>query len=228
MQNDYRIINASNGEDGIKKALEIVPDIIISDVMMPIKDGFELCETIKGNEKTSHIPIVLLTGKADVESRIEGLQHGADVYLEKPFNKRELLVRLSNLMALRAEIQKQFAGNDLNKGIKDLPKRENEFLLKLRTIILQNLEDENFNATKLSELAFISRTQLHRKLKALTGASTTNLIRKVQLEKAKELLATGNFNVSEVAYMTGFKTQAHFSRVFTEAFSVSPSKYKYS
>ena len=104
--------------------------------------------------------------------------------------------------------------------------RENEFLEKLRTIINENLEDEDFNATKLGELAFISRTQLHRKLTALTGASTTHFIRKIQLEKAKELLLSGNYNVSEVAYMVGFKTQAHFSRTFSETFGISPSKYK--
>jgi signal transduction histidine kinase/DNA-binding response OmpR family regulator/ligand-binding sensor domain-containing protein len=228
LQNDYRIINAKNGEDGISKAIEHIPDIIISDVMMPLKDGFELCETIKADERTSHIPIVLLTGKADVDSKIEGLEHGADVYLEKPFNKRELLVRLKNLMVLRSEIQKRFTEKELSKTIEELPKLENEFLIKLRTIILENLEDEDFNAHKLSELAFISRTQIHRKLSALTGESTTYLIRKVKLEKAKELLSSGNYNVSEVAYMVGFKTQAHFSRVFSETFSIPPSKYKHS
>ncbi|MCO4822664.1 MAG: response regulator [Flavobacteriaceae bacterium] len=226
LQKEYRIVNASNGEDGIKKAIELIPDIIISDVMMPLKDGFELCESIKTDERTSHIPIILLTGKADLDSKIEGLEHGADIYLEKPFYKRELLVRLKNLMALRSEIQKRFSEKELSSTIDELPKLDNEFLIKLRAIILVHLEDEDFNSTKLSELAFISRTQLHRKLIAITGKSTTNLIRKVQLEKAKELLTSGNYNVSEVAFSIGFKTQAHFSRVFAETFGVSPSKYK--
>lgn len=129
-------------------------------------------------------------------------------------------------MVLRSEIQKRFSEKDLSKTIEGLPTLENEFLVKLRTIILENLEDEDFNASRLSELAFISRTQIHRKLIALTGNSTTHLIRKVVLEKAKKLLSSGKYNVSEVAYMVGFKTQAHFSRVFSETFGVSPSKYK--
>ncbi len=221
----YQTIRATNGVEGIEKAIELIPDIIISDIMMPEKDGFELCETLKKDERTSHIPIILLTGKADGDSKIQGLEHGADVYLSKPFNRKELLIRLKNLLALRAEIQKHYSESDFSKPVSGLSGTENAFLLKIRNVILENIEHEDFNITKLCDLVHLSRPQLHRKLVAITGESTSNLIRKVQLEKARELLASGEFNVSEVAYQTGFKTQAHFSRVFSEALGVPPSSY---
>jgi signal transduction histidine kinase/DNA-binding response OmpR family regulator/streptogramin lyase len=225
IQDNYRTVRVNNGIKGIEKAIELVPDIIISDVMMPGKDGFELCETIKKDERTSHIPVILLTGKADVDSKIQGLEHGADVYLSKPFNRKELLIRLKNLLVLRAEIQKHYSETDFKQPISGLSNIENAFLLKIRTRILEHIADENFGITQLCGLIHLSRAQLHRKLIALTGESTSNLIRKVQLEKAKELLSSGELNVSEVAYMVGFKTQAHFSRVFSEAFGKPPSNY---
>jgi signal transduction histidine kinase/DNA-binding response OmpR family regulator/streptogramin lyase len=223
LKDGYRTIRAENGADGIQKAIDLVPDIIISDVMMPEKDGYELCEVIKKDERTSHIPIILLTGKADLDSKIQGLEHGADVYLSKPFNRKELQIRLKNLLALRAEIQKHYSESGFKQPISGLSKVENEFLLKIQTAILENIEDENFSITKLCELVHLSRAQLHRKLVAITGESTTKLIRRVQLEKAKKLLSSGKYNVSEVAYLVGFKTQAHFSRVFSEAFGQPPS-----
>ncbi|TNE55563.1 MAG: hybrid sensor histidine kinase/response regulator [Bacteroidetes bacterium] len=226
IQSDYRIVRARDGLEGIEKAIELIPDIIISDVMMPGKDGFELCQTLKQDERTSHIPIILLTGKADVNSKIEGLQHGADVYLAKPFNRTELLVRLKNLMTLRAEIQKRYAESDFTQSISALPEMENAFLVKVKGIILEHLDEEEFGIVQLCEHLHVSRAQLHRKLTAFTGESTSHLIRKIRLEKAKELLASGEFNVSEVAYMIGFKTQAHFSRVFAEAFGIAPSDYR--
>ncbi len=221
----YRTVQAGNGIDGIEMAVELVPDIIISDIMMPGKDGYELCVTLKKDERTSHIPIILLTGKADAESKIQGLEHGADVYLSKPFNRKELLIRLRNLMALRAEIQKHFSENGFAQPISGLSGTENAFLRKIRTLVLENMEDEEFNVTRLCDLVHLSRPQLHRKLVAITGESTSSLIRKVQLEKARELLASGELNVSEVAYRTGFKTQAHFSRIFSETLGMTPSAF---
>ena len=226
IKGNYRIVRANDGIEGVEKAIELIPDIIISDVMMPGKDGFELCKTLKKDERTSHIPIILLTGKADVNSKIEGLQHGADAYLAKPFNRTELLVRLKNLMTLRAEIQKRYSETDLTQSISGLPKIENSFLLKIKDILLEHLDEEGFGIEQLCEHIYVSRSQLHRKLIALTGESTSHLIRKIRLEKAKELLSLGEFNVSEVAYMVGFKTQAHFSRVFAETFGISPGNYR--
>lgn len=223
LKDQYRIVTAKNGKEGIEKAISLIPDIIISDVMMPIKDGFELCETVKQDERTSHIPVILLTGKSDIDSKIEGLKHGADVYLSKPFNKKELLIRIKNLMVFRAEIQRRYSESNLNQVIADLPTIENSFLVKIRMIILEHIESDDFNIQQLCQLMFMSRSQLHRKLIALTGESTSHLIRKIQLEKAEELLLSGEYNVSEVAYQVGFKTQAHFSRIFAEKFGYPPS-----
>ncbi len=226
IKDNYRTVSANDGIEGIEKAIELIPDVIISDIMMPGKDGFELCATIKKDERTSHIPVILLTGKADVDSKIEGLQHGADAYIEKPFNRKELLIRLKNLMTLRAEIQKRYSEIDFNQPISELPNIENTFLSKIRTIILEHIEEEDFGIVQLCKEIHVSRAQLHRKLIALTGESTSKLVRKIRLEEAKELLSLGELNVSEVAYMVGFKTQAHFSRVFSETFGISPSKYR--
>ncbi len=226
IKDNYRIVFANNGNIGIDKAIEQIPDIIISDVMMPEKNGFELCKTLKSDERTSHIPIILLTGKADLNSKIEGLEHGADVYLAKPFNRKELLIRLKNLLNLRAEIQKRYSESDFTQSISSLPQKENSFLVKIKDIMLEHLDEEEFGISQLCEQIHVSRAQLHRKLIALTGESTSQIIRKIRLEKAKELLNLGEYNVSEVAYMVGFKTQAHFSRVFIEFYGEAPSNFK--
>jgi signal transduction histidine kinase/DNA-binding response OmpR family regulator/ligand-binding sensor domain-containing protein len=226
IKEDYRTVRASNGHEGLEKAIELIPDVIISDVMMPLMDGFELCDLIKKDERTSHIPVILLTGKADIESKIEGLNQGADAYLAKPFNRRELLIRLKNLLSLRAEIQKRYSDSDFTNSIENLPAVENSFLLKIKAVVLEHIDNDEFDIVQLCKLMLLSRAQLHRKLTALTGESTSQLIRKIRLEKAKELLDLGELNVSEVAYMVGFKTQAHFSRVFSEAFGVPPSDYR--
>jgi signal transduction histidine kinase/DNA-binding response OmpR family regulator/ligand-binding sensor domain-containing protein len=226
LKDHYRTVIARNGSEGIEKAIELIPDIIISDVMMPVKDGFELCEAVKKDERTNHIPVVLLTARSDDDSKIEGLEHGADVYLAKPFNRKELLIRLKNLLVLRAELQKKYAGINFTKAIQTQSEKVDPLLLKVRTVILDNIEDEKFNVVQLCKSLFLSRAQLHRKLIAITGQSTSILIRSIRLEKAQELLEKGDLNISEVAYKVGFKTQAHFSRVFADAYGVPPSEYR--
>ncbi len=222
----YRVVHAKDGLEGINMATDLIPDIIISDVMMPGKDGFELCAVIKQDERTSHIPIILLTGKADFDSKIKGLEHGADVYLTKPFSERELLANIKNLIALRAEMQKRYAASDFPNTVIQPSSVEDVFLIKVRNIIIEHLEDEDFNITQLCESIYLSRAQLHRKITALTGESASGFMRKIKMEKAKELLLNTSWTISEVAYKTGFKTQAHFSRVFSEVFGISPSAYR--
>jgi len=226
IKDDYRTVVAKDGAEGIDMAIALIPDLIISDVMMPVKDGYELCEVVKKDERTSHIPVILLTAKTDQDSRIEGLEHGADAYLAKPFNQKELLIRIRNLMALREELQKRYAQTDFTKPLSRPASVEDTFLIKIRSSILENIEEEEFNVVHLCKLNHLSRAQLHRKLIAITGQSTSQLIRAVRLEKAKELLSTDELNVSEVAYQVGFKTQAHFSRVFSETFGMPPSDYR--
>jgi signal transduction histidine kinase/CheY-like chemotaxis protein/AraC-like DNA-binding protein/ligand-binding sensor domain-containing protein len=224
----YQLDFAYDGRIGIEKAIETVPDLIVSDVMMPEKDGFEVVQTLKNDERTSHIPIVLLTAKADVESRIIGLKRGADAYLAKPFHQEELLVTLANLLELRKKLQAKYAQpltpHPLTPHPLLTPDPENVFLEKVKTAIVENLSDPGLNVDTLCRILAMSRPQLHRKLTALTGKNITHYIRALRLAKAKELLLRREMNVSEVAFAVGFDDPKYFSRVFAEEFGVAPSR----
>ena len=226
----YQLDFAYNGRAGIEKALETIPDLIISDVMMPEKDGFEVCESLKNDERTSHIPIVLLTAKAGVENRIAGLKKGADAYLSKPFHQEELLVTLANLLEIRRKLQVKYSTMDLTPApliphpSSLIPDPEDAFLQKVKTAILERLSDSGFTVEDLSRALAMSHPQLHRKLAALTGKGPAALIRSMRLARAKELLLKREMNVSEVAFEVGFDDPKYFSRVFTEEFGIPPSK----
>ena len=228
LSGEYRIITAANGQEGIEKAFGHIPDLVVSDVMMPEMDGFEVCRTLKTDERTSHIPVILLTAKADMTSKIEGLKHGADAYLAKPFNKEELLVRLEKLIELRRELQERYGRNDIFlKNVISQPLSLDEiFLQKVIGIVEANLADEDFGMHELCRAVHMSRSHLFRKLKALTGKSTTVFIRSIRLGKARELLETTGLNVSEVAYGVGFSNPKYFSRVFQEEFGIPPSEVR--
>ena len=224
----YEIFEAEDGQKGINQAIEIIPDIIISDVMMPEKDGFEVTHFLKQDDRTSHIPIILLTGKVDEESRIEGLVKGADAYLAKPFNKQELIVRLEKLVELRQLLQQRFS-NMINEesdssALSDNYKIEDAFVVKMKTIVEKRLDDPDFSIAQFCKDAGLSRTQLHRKLKALTNRSATDFIRSIRLQKAKKLLETTDKNISEIAYQVGFRDPSYFTRSFTKEFQFSPSE----
>ncbi|MCB9051011.1 MAG: response regulator [Lewinellaceae bacterium] len=227
LQGHYTLHFADNGRAGIGLALEIVPDLILSDVMMPEKDGFEVVETLKKDERTSHIPIVLLTARADVESRIAGLERGADDYLAKPFHRDELLIRIRNLLESRRRLRERYASllppepTD-DKGLQI----EDAFLLRIRGIVEERLSDSSFEIDQLARTAGMSRSQLFRKVKALTGQSPSLFIRAIRLQRGKELLETTEMNVSEVAYEVGFSTPAYFSDAFAETYGVRPSQLK--
>lgn len=242
LEANYRLDYAYNGRSGIEKALETSPDLILSDVMMPEKNGFEVCDFLKNDERTSHIPIVLLTAKADVDSRIAGLRKGADAYLAKPFHQEELLVTLQNLLELRRKLQAKYLEISMGSTVdgKTAPitdnqytnnqltpeNPENEFLLKLRAIIEADLSDSSLDVDTLCRKTGLSKTNLHNKLSALTGLSTTIYVRKIRLHKAKELLGTTDMNISEIAYTVGFNDPKFFSRVFSEEFSITPREAK--
>lgn len=217
----YNLTLAANGQEGIDIALETVPDLIISDVMMPEKDGYELCETLKEDIRTSHIPIILLTAKTDLASKISGLKTGADAYLTKPFEQEELLVRLEKLFELRQKLQARYQNIEPAKTPEN---KEDEFIQKVREVILNNLSDESFGIVQICRAISLSRAQLHNKLKALTGLSTSHFVRSIRLKKAHELLISSELNVSEVAYEVGFKNPSHFSTSYLEEFGFPPSK----
>ena len=224
LKGKYQINVAHNGTDGIEKALASIPDVILSDVMMPGKDGFEVCRTLKTDFRTSHIPIILLTAKADTDSRITGLEQGADAYLTKPFDSRELLVQLQKLIELREKLKVKYRQMAIGPSSAEVPAHPDDiFMNNLNDILKTKAEDESFGTNELSHTLHISRIQLFRKLKALTGHSPSELIRTYRLNKAKELLVTTTLNVSEVAFEVGFKDPAYFTKAFTKEFGYLPS-----
>ncbi|MBK8702331.1 MAG: response regulator [Saprospiraceae bacterium] len=224
LRGKYQVQIARDGEEGIGMALELVPDIIISDIMMPKKDGIELCKSIKNDFRTNHIPIILLTAKADIGSRIGGLEAGADAYLAKPFNRQELEVELVRLIRLREMLKQQYRhpitpeSNNKPLGLND------RFLRDVHQILERHFHEEEFGIKALYSKLGMSSTQLHRKLTALTGMPASQYIRTFRLEKARELLRNTRMTVSEVAYAVGFADPLYFSRVFTRQFGHSPSE----
>ncbi|MBD0832463.1 hybrid sensor histidine kinase/response regulator transcription factor [Aestuariibaculum sediminum] len=226
LNNDYTIYHAPNGEEGIAMALKYVPDIIVCDVMMPKKDGFEVCKALKSNPITDHIPIILLTAKALDKDRIQGLKCGADAYLIKPFNKKELTVRLRQLVATRNRMIDKFSRKDFVKTYRNTEaKTETIFIDKVINLIHENIDDCTFNSAALASSMSLSESQLYRKLKAITDKSTALFIRSIRLQKAKELIQTTDRTISEVAYSVGFTDPSWFSRAFKEEFGDPPSTY---
>ena len=231
LKETYQIEQAHNGQKGIDKALEIIPDIIITDVMMPEKDGYEVCTTLKSDERTNHIPIIMLTARASTIDRISGLETGADAYLSKPFDKKELLIRLEKLIASRKALQEKYTKLSLSVAnnntpiakVNGAPNMNDIFLQKIRTVIDQNLEDSELGILQLCRAVKLSHTQVYRKIKALTGEHPTGFIRKIRLHKAKELLLNSELNVSEIAYKVGFTDPNYFSRSFSQEFGEPPS-----
>lgn len=225
----YNVFIAHDGIQGLEKALQIIPDLIISDVMMPKIDGFSLCKKLKNDIRTSHIPIILLTALADQDSKLDGLDMGADAYLSKPFNTKELFVRINKLISLRKSLQRHYISIIRDKSLVQQDKNfntEEKFINKVRRILEENLSNEDFGIHQLCETLAMSRSQLYRKFSSLTDLTVHQFIMTLKLQKAKELLLTSNMNVSEVAYDTGFKNISHFSRVFKKEFGHNPSRFK--
>ena len=222
-EKDYDITIAVNGREGINEALEHVPDIILSDVMMPEMNGIEMLEKLKNDIRTSHIPIVLLTAKADIASRLEGLERGADAYIAKPFIKEELLVQIRTLVEQRKKLQERYA----SIGLLILPDDKNfhiedSFMNKIREILISNLSDETFDVNSMCREMGMSRTQLYRKFRSLTDKTPNDYFLTLRLHKSKDLLMEQDITVTEAAYRVGFKNVSHFSRAFSREFGVSP------
>lgn len=230
LEKDYQISTASDGAAGIENALVQIPDIIISDVMMPKKDGFQVLETLKNDERTSHIPIILLTAKADIQSRLKGLERGADAYLAKPFERKELMIRIQKLVELRQKLQNRYASDSfvqpLSKTQNPDLQIEDAFLTKLKEIIENHLSDATFGTAELCQEIGMSKSQLYRKLKALTNRSIALFIRSIRLNHGKQLLETSNLTISEIAYEVGFTDPFYFSRTFSEEFGQAPSHFR--
>ncbi len=225
----YAIKYAENGDLGLNLAINTVPDIIISDVMMPVMNGYEMLEKLKKDIRTSHIPIVMLTSRVTKEDKLKGLKYGADAYLTKPFNVEELNVRLEQLILLRKNLQEKYKDPDNWVKVKRNRSKniEQEFLSKIKEKINDNIDNTSLNPEFLAKLMQMSDTQLYRKLKALTDKSTAIFIRYVRIQKSKELLETTDLNISEIAYDIGFNDPAYFSRIFKDEYGLSPSEVRF-
>jgi signal transduction histidine kinase/DNA-binding response OmpR family regulator len=225
VQEQYQVVEAVNGKEGFEKAISEIPDIVVSDVMMPLMNGFDLTEKLKKDERTSHIPVILLTAKAGQVHKLEGLTTGADDYLTKPFDRPELLLRMQNLITQRKLLRKKFAGAILLKPSEvAVNSTEENFLQKLMQAIETNMGEEDFGVEQLAKEMALSRSQLHRKLVALSGQSPSEVLRNTRLLRAKELLQKKSATPSEVAFKVGFNSHAYFSKCFKEEFGISPSE----
>jgi len=219
----YHVIEARDGEEGIFKAQETIPDLIISDVMMPKKDGYEMCKSLKRDERTSHIPVILLTAKAGSENKIEGLGLGADDYLIKPFVPGELVTRVRNLIELRASLRSKYAkGSELKPGEVSVTSLDDAFLKRLMEVVEKNIGRPDFGVDELAREACLSRIQLYRKLRALTNMSPAEFVKRMRLLRARELLEKNSGSVAEIADSVGFFNPSHFARAFKAHFGVLP------
>ena len=227
LNNSNRIIFATNGEEGYNQALEHIPDLIISDVMMPKMDGFKLCNKLKTDERTSHIPIILLTAKATGDDKIDGLEKGADDYIMKPFDAKELQVRVKNLIDQRKKIAEYHRKNQLfNISEIDAASVDKKFLIKAFEIVNRHIADEDLSVEVFANEIALSRVQLHRKLVALIGYPPGDFIRIVRLSKAAELIKNKFGNISEIGLEVGFSNSANFAKAFRSQFGVSPTEFK--
>jgi YesN/AraC family two-component response regulator len=220
-------VEAGDGKEGIKKAKEIIPDLIVSDIMMPEVDGYELCRALKKDIETSHIPIVLLTAKASEESHIEGLETGADDYITKPFSVKILCTRIKNLIDLRRQLQLKIQRQKMLLPSEiSVSSMDDEFLKNFQAIIEKNLSDEDFNIDTLCDKLYMGRSTLFRKIHALTGETPNQFILSYRLERAAQLLKGKFGNVTDVAFEVGFSNSAYFSKCFKDKFHQSPSVFQ--
>ena len=224
---NYTLIEAKNGREGFEIAKDQIPDIVISDVMMPETDGFELCRLLKTNDLTSHIPVILLTARAEDIDKLTGLETGADAYLIKPFNSKELLVRVHNLINLRNGLRKKFSNKLIVKPNEiTVTSQDSRFMQRLLDTVEKHISDEKFSVEQLAVEFNMSPSQINRKLKAIINQSTAAFIRSVRMERAMKLLKNNEATIADVAYETGFTEPSYFSRVFKSYFGYPPSDIK--
>lgn len=227
LEREYTVIQAKNGEEGIANAQKEIPDLIITDVMMPKMDGYQFSKAIRIDEKTSHIPIIMLTAKAGLDDKIQGLETGVDDFLTKPFSAKELKVRIKNLIYQRKQLRKKFSTSTIIKPLEVTASSVDQlFLDKIIKTIETNFEDEKFSVDKLADKMNMSISQLNRKLNALIDQPPGQLIRSFRLQYAADLLRQNTGTVAEICYKVGFNDQAYFSRAFKKQFGVPPSEFK--
>ena len=223
----YQVFTAFNGKEALEILNKDIVHLIISDVMMPVMGGFQLCREIKTNVDYSHIPVILLTAKNTLQSKIEGLEHGADAYIEKPFSPEYLHVQIANLLINRNKIKEHFANSPL-AHISSMAnsKADEEFLEQLNNIIYENIDNSALDVEQLAKKMNMSRPTFYRKIKVVSDLTPNELINLARLKKAAELLAEGNYKIYEVAEKVGYNSQTNFGRSFVKQFGMSPSFYQ--
>jgi DNA-binding response OmpR family regulator len=224
----YKFTLCHNGKEGLRELLTNEYEAVVSDVMMPQMDGFTMLRMIKTNINISDVPVIMLTSMADVANRLQGLERGADAFLAKPFNMEELHKNIDNLIAGRQRLKGKYSGAQLQSDRVEVPeiKGNDELLMeRIMKAVNKNLSNSDFNVDMLTQEVGISRAQLHRKMKEMTGISTSEFIRNIRLEQAARLLKEQKVNITQVAYSVGFSNLAHFSTIFRKHFGLSPSEY---
>ena len=223
---DYSVMSALNGNEAIKTLESFSPDIIISDIVMPEMDGLEFCKFVKTNILYSHIPIIFLTARSDIKYKIEGLEYGADAYLEKPFSIEHLEAQTFNLLNSREKLKANFVNSPLI-AIKSIGKNKADetFLLVITEIIEKNMTNFEFSVEELANQITMSRSNLHRKVKGISGLAPNDFIRLVRLKKAVKLMSDGENRINEICYMVGFNTPSYFAKCFQKQFGILPKEF---
>ena len=229
LRSDYNILKATDGEEALKVLETQTVQLVISDVMMPDMDGLELCRIIKSTMDHSHIPVILLTAKNTIQAKVEGLELGADAYIEKPFSKEHLRAQISSLLKNRTMVREFFANSPLAHTRTMANSRSDEkFLTGLHNTIMKNIEDPDLDVEKLARIMTMSRITLYRKIKAVSNLSPIELINISRLKRAAELLAAGEHRIYEISDMVGFSSQSNFARNFQKQFNMTPTEYMHS
>jgi DNA-binding response OmpR family regulator len=226
LNNVYRVLEAENGRDGLQLAINSMPDLIISDLMMPVMDGIEFCLQVRREKRTNHIPFIMLTAKADRESKLEGLETGADEYLVKPFDAEELRVRIKNLISQRELLREKFRMEYMvipDEKLKE--KSEDSIIVDIIRILENHFSDPDFNLDEMSAQLSMSRRTLFRKVRAVTGFTPNELLHNIRLKKAAVLFNSGEKNITRVLFQVGFNTPSYFTECFREQFGMNPSDY---
>jgi DNA-binding response OmpR family regulator len=223
---DYRMVTSPNGKQGLETALTIIPDLVITDVMMPQMDGFEVCRQLKEDIRTSHIPVIILTALNEAEKQIGGLKTGADAYLTKPFDENILLAQVENLILSRAKLREVFAVSDTDwaNGMEFLSS-DRMLIDKATLIVEQHLTDKSFVVEHLASHLGISASSMYRKLKVLTNQSPTEFVRYIRLKKTIRLMDEGHTNLEDIGYATGFNSPSYFTYCFRKQFGKTPTDY---
>ena len=225
-EQSYRIVEAADGEEAWESALRTIPDIVLSDVMMPGTDGYELLKRLKNDERTSHIPVILITALGSKENKMEGLTRGADDFITKPFDLALLQTKIENILAIRKALKQKYTGEMLLQPRNIIVTAPDErFLKRAIEAVEDNIADSELDIERFASVVGVSRMQLYRKLHALTDMTVKEFIRDIRLKRAAQLLLQGSQNVSEIAYAVGFRDLSHFRKCFRQEFGMSASEY---